>query len=69
MGILGDLRGGYINPGIRLINAGYGGDIYASTPQDGSSDSYYLSFYNTIVIASGDANRYHGRSVRCVGDF
>ena len=59
------VRGGFVNPGIGLRYAGYGGYYWSSVGRS-SSDAYYLYFSPYGVDPSNNYSRYYGQSVRCV---
>ena len=59
------VRGGFINPGYVLYDAGYGGSYWSSVGRS-SSGAYYLYFDSGNVYPSGNYHRYLGFSVRCV---
>ena len=59
------VRGGLVDPGYDLDNAGfYGG--YRSSVGDGSYYAYSLDFDSGFVYPSGGFYRYVGFPVRCV---
>ena len=59
------VRGGYVNPGYVLYNAGRYGYYWSSVGRD-SSLAYYLGFSSGLVLPSYGLSRYSGFSVRCV---
>ena len=59
------VRGGSVNPGNSLTNAGLGGDYWSSVGRT-SSGAYYLFFNSGYVYPSNIGSRYFGFSVRCV---
>ena len=59
------VRGGNVNPGRGLYNAGFGGDYWSSVGY-GSNGAYYLFFNPGGVYPSYYSSRYFGFSVRCV---
>ena len=58
------VRGGYVDPGNILYDAGYG--YYWSSVGRYSSYAYNLSFYSGGVYPSDSPSRYYGQSLRCV---
>ena len=59
------VRGGGVNPGTYLYNAGSYGDYWSSVGRS-SSRAYALYFYSGTVDPSYSNVRYGGFSVRCV---
>ena len=59
------VRGGYVNPGSSLYDAGYNGNYWSSVGRN-SSNAYYLVFTSGYVYPSASDYRYLGQSVRCV---
>ena len=59
------VRGGFVNPGIGLRYAGYGGYYWSSVGRS-SSGAYFLRFDSGGVYPSNYDYRYYGFSVRCV---
>ena len=59
------VRGGHVDPGDSLNDAGSYGDYWSSVSYY-SSDAYYLSFSPRRVYPSYSYYRYSGQSVRCV---
>ena len=59
------VRGGYVDPGGSLPNAGYVG-IYWSSVSDYSDVAYSLYFTSGVVYPSNYDYRYSGQSIRCV---
>ena len=59
------VRGGGVNPGSRLTNAGGYGSYWSSVGRS-SSTAYYLYFNSGYVTPSSSYGRYLGQSVRCV---
>ena len=58
------VRGGYVDPGNILYDAGYG--YYWSSVGYYSSGAYYLYFYPDGVGPSNFSGRHFGYSIRCV---
>ena len=59
------VRGGSVNPGYPLDNAGYSGRYWSSVSLN-SNYAYYLYFNPSGVYPSYSNLRYIGFSVRCV---
>ena len=59
------VRGGLVDPGYNLVNAGYYGDYWSSVGRS-SSNAYSLYFDSGYVYPSLNYSRYLGQSVRCV---
>ena len=60
------VRGGFVFPGISLLEcAGYEGDYWSSVGRY-SASAYYLGFYSDSVDPSDSSSRYGGYFVRCV---
>ena len=59
------VRGGNVNPGNNLNNAGNNGNYWSSVGRS-SSNAYNLNFNSGNVNPSNNNNRYNGFSVRCV---
>ena len=59
------VRGGYVDPGYDLGDAGYGG-YYWSSVSHSSDYAYGLYFGPGGVVPSNYGSRYAGFSVRCV---
>lgn len=49
-----------------LYNAGSNGLYWSSTPDSNGTNAYNLSFNSGYLYPSDSANRYDGRSVRCL---
>ena len=59
------VRGGRVNPGSYLNDAGSSGYYWSSVGRS-SSNAYNLNFNSGNVNPSNNNNRYNGQSVRCV---
>ena len=59
------VRGGDVNPGDYLYDAGYYGYYWSSVGRN-STLAHYLGFYSGSVYPSNYSVRYYGQSVRCV---
>ena len=59
------VRGGGVNPGNYLYDAGLYGSYWSSVGRS-SSYAYGLGFYSGYVDPSNDDRRYLGFPVRCV---
>lgn len=65
------VRGGYVDPGSYLSNAGSFGAYWAASANGlYGSDAYILSFDSSTVHPFNDGYyRYYGSSIRCVADW